>query len=94
MNPILKGGVWILRPEEYEAFMETLPKMEHQIILYTLLFTGMRYVELGRFSAHAKWYEPRGEYIYLPPEAGKKRKRMMGQIWKKIEGRQNHTPET
>ena len=66
-----------MRPEEYEALRETIPKMEHQIILDSLLFTGMRYVELERFYAHAKWYEPQGGYIYLPPEASKKRKRKM-----------------
>ena len=77
MNPILKGGVRILRPQEYENLRMAIPKMEHQIILDSLLFTGMRYVELERFSAHAKWYDPQGGYIYLPPEASKKRKRKM-----------------
>ena len=48
MNPILKGGVRILRPEEYENLRMAIPKMEHQIILDSLLFTGMRYVELER----------------------------------------------
>jgi len=77
MNPILKGGVRILRPEEYEALRGIIPKMEHQIILDTLLFTGMRYVELERFYAHAEWYDSQGGYIYLPPEASQKRKRKM-----------------
>jgi len=77
MNPILKGGVRILRPREYELLRNVIPKMEHQIILDTLLFTGMRYVELERFSAHAEWYDPNGGYIYLPPEASQKKKRKM-----------------
>ena len=77
MNPILKGGVRILRPREYELLREVIPKIEHQIILDTLLYTGMRYVELLRFKKNPGWYDPQGGYIYLPPEASKKRKRTM-----------------
>ncbi len=77
MNPILKGRVRILRPREYELLREAIPKIEHQIILDTLLYTGMRYVEMVRFKKNPGWYDPQGGYIYLPPEASKKRKRTM-----------------
>ena len=77
MKLILKGGIRILRPSEYEAIRDAVPKMYHQIILDTALLTGMRWVELQRFSAHAEWYDSQGGYIYLPPEASQKRKRRM-----------------
>ncbi len=77
MNPILKKGVRILRPREYEQLREAVPKVEHQLILDALLYTGMRYVELQRFKMHPEWYDSEGGYIYLPPEASRKRKRKM-----------------
>ena len=77
MKPILKGGIRILRPQEYEAIREAIPKMHHQIILDTVLFTGMRWIELERLKKHPDWYDPRGGYIYLPPEASQKKKRTM-----------------
>ena len=77
MNPILKGGVRILRPREYEALREAIPKMHHQIILDTALFTGMRWVELQRFKNHPEWYDPNTGTIYLPPEASRKKKRTL-----------------
>ena len=77
MNPILKSGVRILRPEEYEALRDAIPKLYHQIMLDTALFTGMRWVELERFQKNPMWYDPSGGYIYLPPEASQKKKRTM-----------------
>ena len=77
MKPILKGGIRILRPQEYEALRDAIPRVEHQVLLDTALLTGMRWGELQRFSAHAEWYDPRGGYIYLPPEASRKRTRKM-----------------
>ncbi len=77
MKPILKSGVRILRPQEYEALRDAVPKIHHQIILDTALLTGMRWVEIERFYAHAEWYDTKGGYIYLPPEASQKRKRKM-----------------
>lgn len=77
MKPILKGGVRILRPSEYEAIREAIPKMAHQIILDVALFTGMRWVELERLQKHPEWYDSHGGYIYLPPEASQKKKRTL-----------------
>jgi len=77
MKPILKAGVRILRPGEYEILREAIPKLHHQIILDTALFTGMRWVELERFKKNPQWYDPQGGYIYLPPEASRKKERTM-----------------
>ncbi len=77
MKPIMKAGVRILRPSEYEALREAIPKMHHQIILDTALFTGMRWIELERFKKNPEWYDLQGGYIYLPPEASRKKKRTM-----------------
>lgn len=77
MNPILKSGVRILRPSEYEDIREVIKNMEHQLILDTALLTGMRWVELQRFSAHDEWYDPKGGYIFLPREASRKKKRTL-----------------
>jgi len=77
MKPILKANVRILRPLEYEAIRGAIPKLHHQIILDTLLFTGMRYIELERLKKNPSWYDVQGGYIYLPPEASRKKKRTM-----------------
>ena len=77
MKPILKGGVRILRPSEYESLREAIPKMAHQIIMDTALLTGMRWVELERFKKNPKWYDSQGGYIFLPPEASQKKKRTL-----------------
>jgi len=76
MQPILKGGVRILRPSEYELLRSAIPKLYLQVILDTALFTGMRWVELQRFQRHPEWYSADG-YIYLPKEASRKKKRIM-----------------
>ena len=77
MRPILKIGVRILRPAEYEALREAIPKEHHKIMLDAALFTGMRYVELQRFKSHPSWYDDQGGYIYLPREASQKKERKM-----------------
>ena len=77
MRPILKEHVRILRPSEYEALREVIPKMHHRIILETALFTGMRWIELERFKKNPEWYEAKIGYIYLPPEASQKKKRKL-----------------
>ncbi len=77
MNPILKSGVRILRPTEYESLREAIPKLHHRLIVEALLFTGMRWVELVRFKDNPAWYDSQGGYIYLPPEASRKKERTM-----------------
>jgi len=74
---ILKSGVRILRPGEYEALREAIPKIHHRLMVEASLFTGMRYIELQRFKKNPQWYDPQGGYIYLPPEASRKKERKM-----------------
>ena len=72
-EPIMLNGVRILRPDEYERIRSVVPKPQYKIMLQTLLYTGMRYIETQRFHKHKGWY--RGEFIHLPKEAVHKNKR-------------------
>ena len=51
---ILKEGVRILTPQEYDALRDQA-KQEHQIILDALLFTGARFIEINRIKNHPEW---------------------------------------
>lgn len=46
LKPILKNGIRILRPCEFKALVEAIPKIEHRDKLEALLYTGCRYTEL------------------------------------------------
>ncbi len=76
-KPILKEDVRILRPSEYDQLRDAIPKMHHQIFLDTLLYSGMRYIEVQRFQDHPEWYEKETRTIHIPKEGGKKKKRTM-----------------
>ena len=81
MRPIIKNGVRILRPREYDTLLDTIfrkdLKYRYREILNALLYTGMRYVELQRFQKHPEWFDKKTRSIYLPPEASRKKKRTM-----------------
>ena len=77
MEIILKEGVRILTPQEYEALREAIPKLHHQIFLDTLLLTGMRYVEAQRFKKHPEWYLASRGVIRLSKEASRKEKQKL-----------------
>ena len=81
MRPIIKNGVRILRPREYDALIDTIfrkdLKYRYREIINALLYTGMRYVELQRFQKHSEWFDRNTRSIYLPPEASRKKKRTM-----------------
>lgn len=66
MHPILREGVRILRPAEYEQF-EGIMESRNKWKLRGLLLSGMRYVEAQRFQDHPEWLE--GRFIYLPKGA-------------------------
>lgn len=66
-QPIMKQGVRVFRPQEFKLFLAAIPKREFQTIIKTMLFTGMRYVELQRLQANPKWFD--GDFIQLPKEA-------------------------
>ena len=72
---ILKKGIRILTPQEYDMLRDGAMEQHHQIMLDTALFTGMRYVELKRFQRHPEWFNKQRRTIYLPPEAQQKKKR-------------------
>ena len=77
MDIILKEGVRILTPKEYEALREAISKLHHQIFLDTLLLTGMRYVEAQRFKHNPDWYLASRGVIKLGKEASKKGKQKL-----------------
>ena len=81
MRPIIKNGIRILRPTEYDSLLEAIHrkngKYHYREILNALLYIGMRYIELVRFHAHPEWFDKKAKAIYLPPEASRKKKRTM-----------------
>ena len=72
---ILKEGVRILTPQEYDAIRDSAKRYYHQVMLDAALYTGMRYVELQRFQNHPEWFQKDRRAIYLPPEAQQKKER-------------------
>lgn len=60
MQEIIKEGVRIFRPSEYEQLRKTL-KPEQQLVLDGLLLTGMRYTEATALLGHSEWLE--GQFI-------------------------------
>lgn len=87
-TPILKGGVRILRPCEYELLRKGAKKVENQVRLDALLFTGLRYVEAQRLQRHPQWFD--GEFIHLPRLAQRKVKAKQRERWVRLnpQGRQ------
>jgi integrase len=65
-DPILVKGTRILRPSEYTILRNQLNE-DKQLILDSLLLTGMRYEELLRFHDHPDWLDDGS--IHLPAEA-------------------------
>jgi integrase len=65
-DPILVKGTRILRPSEYTILRNQLNE-DKQLILDSLLLTGMRYEELLRFHDNPDWLDD--DSIHLPAEA-------------------------
>ena len=65
-DPILVKGSRILRPSEYLILRNQLNE-DQQLILDSLLLTGMRYEELLRFHDNPDWLDDGS--IHLPAEA-------------------------
>lgn len=80
--PILRQKVRILRPKEFQAILNGVPKIEYRTLLQALLYTGMRYVEMKRFQKHPEWYD--GDFIHLPKEAVLKEKRTQAERWVRL----------
>jgi gamma-glutamylcysteine synthetase len=53
-KPILKSGVRILRPAEYEQLREGAVTLENQTRSDALLLTGLRYIEAKRLQTNPK----------------------------------------
>lgn len=79
---IVRMGVRILRPKEYEAVLSCCTKPHHRTMLQTLLYTGMRYIELQRFQKYPSWFT--GDFIHLPRMADRKVKRTQPERWVRL----------
>ena len=64
----------VLTPAEYDAIKEVIEKPKMQFQLDVMLYTGMRYIELQRFTKHPEWHLPNKKLIYLPSKFTKTRK--------------------
>ncbi|MCL4447054.1 MAG: site-specific integrase [Candidatus Thermoplasmatota archaeon] len=72
--------ILILRPSEFKQIYAACDR-RHQVILSSLLFTGMRYQELIRFREHPEWFDKK-QFIKLPPGSGQKKvKRSAPERW-------------
>lgn len=63
LDPILKNNVRILRPIEFKAILNEIKKPHHRVMLQTLMFTGMRYIEVKRLKEHPRWFD--GNFIKI-----------------------------
>ena len=81
-QPIIRMGVRILRPSEYEKLLHSVMKQHHRTMLQTLLYTGMRYIELQRFQEYPSWFT--GDFIHLPKIADRKVKRTQPERWVRL----------
>ena len=79
---IVRMGVRILRPNEYEVLLRACKKQHHRTMLQTLLYTGMRYIELQRFQQYPSWYT--GDFVHLPRMADRKVKRTQPERWVRL----------
>jgi hypothetical protein len=77
-DPIIVKGTMILRPSEYLILRNQL-KEDQQLVLDSLLLTGMRYEELLRFREHEEWMDSNS--IHLSEWAQKKVKRRQLERW-------------
>lgn len=73
-SPIVKNKVRILRPVEFKALESEVLKLHHRIMLQTLLFTGMRYIECKRLQQNPKWFD--GNFIKISFGAGINKKQI------------------
>ena len=78
-KPIIKGGVRVLRPMEYEQLWKGARSQENQTRLDALLLTGLRYVEAQRLQESPDWLD--GKFIHLPETATRKVKRQQRERW-------------
>jgi len=63
-HQIVRTNVRILRPHEFTALVNAIPKMDHRIRLEALLYTGCRYIELNWLHKHPEAFD--GNSIRMP----------------------------
>jgi integrase len=68
---ILKNGVRILRPHEFRAIYNAIPKDEHRDKFEALLYTGCRYNELRWLYKNPNNFD--GHTIFMPSRKAKAR---------------------
>jgi len=71
-----KGKIAILTPKEFEQLRKAVTRRKLRILLEVALYTGMRYVELQRFSQNTHWFDEDRNCIVLPDWADRKTKRV------------------
>ena len=81
-KPILKSGVRILRPSEYDKLREGTRTLENRTRSDALLLTGLRYVEAQRLQGNPDWVD--GRFIHLPTFAQRKAKRKQKERWVRL----------
>jgi len=62
---VLKTGVRILTPAEYQSLDRVVAKPSLKVLLRALLFTGMRYQELIRLKQNPSGFHPDKGYILV-----------------------------
>lgn len=67
---ILKNGVRILTPDEYEKIISVITKLSLRLLVQVMLFTGMRYQEILRLKNSPEWFSPGRKIITVT--SGKK----------------------
>src|SRR5437016_6852512 len=94
-KPIIKSGVRILRPGEYELLRDGAENVQNQTRLDALLLTGLRYVEAQRLQENPDWVDKR--FIHLPEGAQRKALRQQRERWIRLSTRgarsEEHTSE-
>ena len=69
---IKRSKTRIFRPFEVKMLISEIPKLDYVDKFETLLYTGMRYIEVLRLYKHPEWFN--GEIIHLSKEASKKKR--------------------
>ena len=86
-QPILKSGVRILRPSEYELLQAGKRDETEGVHMEAALLLAMRYIEMQRFQDNRPWFDPVTGFVFLPKTAVLKSKRHQLERWVKLSER-------
>ena len=70
-QPILKNGIRVLYPDEYQKLISIIPKHHHKLIIQILLHSGMRFTELESLKDNPTLFKD-NRYIHLTKKEIKK----------------------